>query len=387
MTGSAVQNRIAELRAQLVEKGTILPEKPATSEPAPATVDATQESPSEASGVPDSGTVPTQGADGRWRNPDGTFAPPPTADVATDGEPDADVSGGISPETDNSPEPIVVQLRGRNDTDAALEIEVSDPEVAERLRQNANEGMRRAEYNRQVKALEEERAELRELAVMLETAPESIVEGMSEERQDRVLRYLLASGFERHRQTIEQWWNDDVARRSSLLDMRDGLRTSREQGTRAAAAERKAAEVRLAVRELIPPNATDQDAKDFYNDSIHALTQIATERGDIDPAQVPELLKQRVQRYWGAQASATPAPAAPATLAVAKPVGSNAEQIAQRARATVARTQAAQAQRKVAAKVAPQGAGAVPVVTEKRPPKGLTIQGVVKWAKENGWGR
>src|SRR5689334_6090533 len=88
----------------------------------------------------------TQGADGRWRNPDGTFAPPPPAEAVTDVGEDA---GATAPDTPTEPAPIVVKLRGRAETDPEVEIEVSDPTIAERLRQNANDGMRKGEYERQ----------------------------------------------------------------------------------------------------------------------------------------------------------------------------------------------------------------------------------------------
>jgi hypothetical protein len=218
---------------------------------------------------------------------------------------------------------------------------------------------------------------------MLETSPEAIVEGMAPDRQERVLRYLLASNFEAFRPLIQQWWEDDVARRSSLVDMKDTVRSTREQGNRAAQAERRAAEIRLAVRELVPPTATDQDARDFFTDAINDLTRVAQERGDIDPAAVPDLLKARLARYWGQSAPAPSPDSRTASVAVARPVGPNAEAIAQRAKAQVARTQAAQAARKVAAKVAPQGAGAVPVVVNNQPPKGQTIAERVAWAKAN----
>jgi hypothetical protein len=382
---SPIAARIAAAREQMERTGVLAPpgsapapsgqSKPVNAQPQtvanPETTDSNPDGVSpEASGL-------TQGADGRWRNPDGTFAQPPVVDMATDGS-ESDAEG-----LETAPEPIVVALRGRNETDEPLEIEVSDPEVAERIRQNANDGMRRAEYNRQVKSLEEDRAQLREIAVMLDTSPEAIVEGMAPDRQERILRYLLASNFEQFKPTIEQWWNDDVSRRSAQLDMRDGLRTSRTEAQRAAAGERRAAEIRLAVRELIPPNAADDDARDFYTDALHTLTQVATAQGDIDPLTVPDLLKTRVARYWGQSAPAPSPVAPPANVAVARPVGANAEQIAARAKAHVARTQAAQATRKVAAKVAPQGAGAVPTVANTQPPKGQTIAERVAWAKAN----
>lgn len=392
-SGNAIKDHLARIRNDLATTGAIGPLGKGSAQTAEAGLvndghtdsgPATQPDDAAAAaaddGLVDAVAGATQDATGKWRNPDGKFArapgaePPVTADVATDGA-ESDTAAA---------EPLVVKLRGRNETDPELEIEVTDPAVAERLRQNANDGMRRADYNRQMAELQRDRSELREFGILLETAPESIVDQMTPDRRERVLRYLLASDFESVKSTVEQWYSDDTARRGALVDMREQAGRSRQETAQRSAGERRADEIRAAVADLIPETAAEADAQDFYTDAIAYLSQMAQQRGDVDPRAVPELLAARMRRYWGAATAAVPQPAAPAPpapLAVARPVGANAESVAQkaqRARASVARTQTAQATRAIAAKIAPQGAGAVPTVTEQ-PPKGQNLKQRLAW--------
>lgn len=369
LTNDALKQRIEELRSRVKETGSLMPVKAAE------TVEAATDVVADPAAVVD---APIDTA-ARPRNPDGTFAKlnadadpdlPATADVATDGE------------IEETPA-LRVSLPPRNEGEPETEIEVNDPAIAERLRELRNNGMRRAEYNKQVSALAQQRAEMQEFAAIVETAPEVLIDRMTPERRERLFSYMLAMDFETHRPKIEQWYQDDVARREALLGMRDQVGKYRSEATQRSTAERRADEIRGAVRALVPETADEQDAQDFYTDALAHLTNVAHERGDIDPRAVAELLGSRHRRYFGANAPAAAAASASAAIAVARPVGPSAEELAKRARTAQARTQAAQATRVVAAKVAPQGAGAVPTVVDPRPPKGMDLKGTIEWARKN----
>lgn len=382
-TGNAIRDALNKARTEIAATGALGPLGTAGT-PAVATEtiggEVGAESSSEGantSHAPPAG--PTQGADGLWRNPDGTFAQPPVADIATDGAEGEQVTEG-----DAAPAPIIVSLPPRNDGEPETEIEVSDPAVAERLRELKNNGMRRAKFDAEMADVAEQRAQLNEFVSVLEHAPEAIVDRMSADNRARVLKYLLASDMDTHREFIAQVYNDDTARRGALVDMREERGGRMQTATARSTAERKADEIRGAVRVLVPETASEQDAQDFYTDAIAYLSQEAHRNDQLSARDVPKLLETRMKRYWGAQ---SPAPIT--ALGEARPSGAQAEALQKKAataRAVVARTQAAQATRAVAAKVAPQGAGAVPQ-GPLQPPKGQNLKDRLAWFKQQVSGR
>lgn len=360
--GTPIQQAMARAREQIAQGqgiAAVLAGKegaPAADEAAPA-----------AEGVP---AGATRGADGVWRNPDGTFAAVP-AEAATDvSEPGSEGETG----------PVVVALPPRNEGEPEVEIEVSDPAVAERLRELRNNGLRRVKYDQAMAEIEQQRSEFNEFISVLREAPEAIIDRMPAENRARVLRYLLASDLDTHRDYVAGVYNDDATRRLELAAMKEQQGQQMHIAQSRTAAERKADLIRREIRTLIPETAADGDAQDFYADAESFLARIAHERGDLDPREVATLLAARVARYWGGNGTQQRAP-----LGEARPVGPTAEAVAKKAataRAHVARVQAAQQTRQVAAKVAPQGAGAVPTTTPT-PPPGQNLKERLAWFKQN----
>lgn len=311
----------------------------------------------------------------------------PTEDDETEDEAEAP-----DDESDEAPEGVTVRLPGRGEGEE-LEIEVSDPETAERLRQVANDGMRRAEFNRRIGEVEQGRAELREVEELIQQDPVGFVtERLDASLREQVTTALLADPeiYERVAETLTGWDEDPSRRdadryriRAEQAERRDKLRTEQAEGR---AVREHAHAVAAAVRELIPDDADDRTARDFYADAIGDLQRAARER-DVAPADVPALLERRLRLYGlpaTARDSLTAEHAPSAGDAAARPGGRKAPDPASRAataRATGKRFRQASARRRQVAATAPAGAGAPPL-QQARAPKGTGVKGAVEHARK-----
>ena len=317
----------------------------------------------------------TKDAQGKWHKPDGTFAaageaPPETVEATTGSE------GPESPEEIPATDPALrVELRGRNGE--TVPIEVTDPAVAELLRANANDGLRRDEFNRRMAEVTTKEAELKAFESSLAEDPVNVLlDHVRPEIGVQVARALVLQHFEALAPEIEKWWGDVNERRISQMETERALEKHKAQFTKEQLREQRVAEIRSAISAVIPESVDEQTATDFFKDAERDLADAVRAGRAITAKDVPELIARRVRQYGftpSAPSAAAISPAAPTTSApvaakpapvVARPVGDKAAELADKARASTERMKAAQKARSLAAAVTPPGAGALPTTSK-----------------------
>lgn len=334
--------------------------KPADPTPVPAT------SP-QADGASDLGDAVEEGAappDGstwdeatkRWRTPDGKFV------------------NGAAPETP----PARVTLPGIGDRgEEDLDIEVSDPVVAERLERLRNDGLRRQEYNRRVEQLTERESAVREFSTLLQQDPVGLVlTRLSPDTKAQVARALLIEHMETLAPEFERL-SDPDARRRDQVELRDRMADKQKEVTEYNRRLDYSRRCINAAAALVPEHIPDDTRSQFLRDAERDLVDAANRGEQITPDTVPNLIKERVRLYaFGAalsQSSSTipasgnrsvPAGAVPGAppVATARPLNDRAQAITtEQARAAQARIQRTQVVRDRAAAVSPPGVGVATV--------------------------
>lgn len=276
---------------------------------------------------------------------------------------------------------LVVAIPPRREGEEPFEIEVSDKEAADRLRQLAAAAVR----GDQARAIRDEAQAMRdraeELQLDAELDPAGFIRQVMTKPQDvdHLIRYLLTRDgvMARARDWISGLIEtpESVALQQRLVDADDVKR--RDSVARAVAVKREVNEnARQIVRTLdksiesmLPATFIENDdAKGiFRNDllsDIRAYARFQVQRDPdartVDPRVIPGLVERRRKLLGLAAPSATAAPAAAPTPAGSKApaatTGPTAEQLKQ-----------ARAKRRAAAS-APPGAGSQ-VATMQRPPK------------------
>lgn len=343
---------------------------------------------------PNDGAQPRD-AQGRFASPDATTdAAPPDGAAPVSGEdgdaaaPDGDEA---APDGEAAPEPITVTLRGRNGEEIPFTVESeADADV---LRALKNDGMRGEEYRRKSADLESGFAELRDIGARMKADPEGfMISQLTPERQLSTARALLLNNWEQLAPEIEQFWNDDVARRQAMLDIREQSTARTADVNNLIAGYRAAAEAERTIAGLIPEAASQEESDAFFADATAYLTGLAQQGRAVNPADIPQVLSRMVAAY-GFHAATAPAaaPATPTTAAQAPsaPASDPLAERKERVAAVVRRTAQVAKQRTAAARVAPQGAGAASVEAPK-PPKGADISTTTKFLKDRikpgmGW--
>jgi hypothetical protein len=336
--------------------------------------------------VTETSAGPVQGEDGRWRNPDGTFAPPPVSESA----PEMQSEAAPVQETATAAEPLRIALPGREGQEE-LEIEVDDPATAERLRMLRNGYMRGEEARRQITQAQQERQQVQVLESMLREAPELLVENMPPAMADRMLRHLLATRLEAVAPDVEALLTDPVARAHAQVAAIRQTQDARTSLDARSAAQRHADALLGAAEALVPADVDDETARAFLRDAERDLMDAVAAGAALDARTVPTVLARRAQQYGFASGGSAPAPTARAVAtarpvtgasamrpaagqhpAVARPVGAAAEALAAgdpvaAAKAQQARLQRAAQTHQMAAAIAPgAGASALP---SNRPPE------------------
>lgn len=328
----------------------------------------------------------------------------PQAPTATEGEEAAGEDGDEEAEPTVEEAAVRVTLPGDTQRDEEdLDIEVTDPAIAERLARLKNDGMRRNEFQRRIGEVATRESKLKEVEVSMATNPVGfMLDRITPARQIEVARALMAQHFEALAPDIEKFWYDESERKLALADIKESTIEARRTTESEVQYQAQIQQVIQTVQGLIPDTANDADAEEFLRDSLLHLEALSRERkAVVNPAEVPTLLTSRLTRY-GFPKTGTPAPAktapsvtpvapSPAAprVAVARPVGEDAKAIADRAKAAQQRQKIVRAQRANAAAVAPAGAGAMPVERPK-PPKGADVKAASAWVRDkltsNGWG-
>lgn len=330
---------------------------------------------------------------------DGAVAVSGTEEGEAEGEEAAASGDEATPEGEGeeAPEAITVTLTGRNGEE--IPFTVDNEADADVLRALKNDGLRGQEFKRKSGDLEKGFGELRDIGARLKADPEGFMIGeLVPERQVSVARALLLNNWDTLAPEIEQFWNDDVARRQAMLDIREQSSAKATDVNNLIAGYRSAAEAERTIVGLIPETVSEEDGNAFFADATAYLTGLAQQGRAIAPTEIPTALARLVAAYGftsGPKAGEAPAAPVASTTAAATPTvpaSTGSDPLAERKEkvgATVRRMTQVAKQRTAAARVAPQGAGAAPVEAP-RPPKGADISTTTKFLKERikpgmGW--
>lgn len=323
-----------------------------------------------------------QGDDGRWHRPDGTFA---SADELAQIE--AQIAAKPDGESDAKSENAenTVTLKRRDGT--TREVVIDDAELADEIRANYNDGMRRKEFAEKSTALDAKLAHLNRLDAQITQSPELFVAAsLTQEQKIRLATTLLAEHFDELVPIIQGY---DQNPQQRITKTAENARQIREQETtfqQFTVAQQQAAAVRGAVEKLIPETAEGELVDAFMQDAGADITR-ALQRGEsVTPDVVPTILAHRMKLYGfqaptGQSAPAKPritavlspsTAAAPSSSPVAQPANDAAKALAD-AKNTQRRIRLTQQRRANAAAVPPAGAGAAPVRLPPVP-TGATIE-------------
>jgi hypothetical protein len=283
-----------------------------------------------------------------------------------EGEPVADAPA----DADAPAEEPVVRLtlpNVRQPGGQGIEIEADDPEVADTVRALTNAYNRQEETKRRQDAIERRELDARELETMIRSAPEMLLDNMSEANRQRFVLHALVNHFDEFRPLVTSWLQDDMARREAALQWKEETQRTRGTYQRQLAETRQAHAIEKAVVGLIPWSATDEDAQDFRRVALMRLAEHAEAGQPITTQALPTILARDLTRFgWlpGTSPAAGSQSQSPSTPSLLKTEPAPASQTGARpapdSTATVkSTTPAIAAQRKAAAAVTPGGGAAV----------------------------
>lgn len=316
---------------------------------------------------------------GRWHRPDGTFANETELAAIT-----AELAAAPAAETPTeevaAPEPIT--LRRRDGT--TREVMVDDPELAEEIRTNFNDGMRKKEYTAKMAEAETLASEYREFQSMLRANPEGVIlQHLPAEKQISIATQLLAQHFDALIPIIQGYDTNPSSRLTAVTEAQRAVRDQQSNFESLVASQRRAAEIKTAVAGLIPDSAPEDVQEKFW--SFAKMTVLAANDSEITKDNVRSLLATVLDHPqfsiygFGGAAPAAPAkpritalPVSSSTSPVATPANDAAKQMAD-AKKTQKRIQLNQRNRGNAAAIPPAGAGAAPLRLPPVP-KGASIE-------------
>lgn len=317
---------------------------------------------------------------------DGKFAGAPNPLLGGEPAPlaEPDPTGEVAPEQPEQPEDAYVPfvLPGhaeRGEADIVLEFP-DTPEVQERLKRLANDGMRKKDYDQAMQTVEQQRQQVEAFETRVQLDPAGFV---AEYVPREMLKPLILAQLANDDTLLDEL-RDDLSvlddpqqRRRVASEARLALLESRDsvQSTLALRAENRATTqaVSTALQALVPDTLNDAQREQWVEDS---LTQLATmvRNGQLDRRQVtahnlPAVLGARLQA-WGVNDAAvriaqalnptTMAPSAPRVAAPALPPATRPGAVAPATPAsrTVADLKATNAARAAVAQTGGPAAGA-----------------------------
>lgn len=326
-----------------------------------------------------------QDAEGKWHRADGTFA---TVDEIA--QIDAELAAQAADDTAKAEQAKQAELAAKANTvtlrrrdGTTRDVIVDDPELAEEIRANYNDGMRGKDFREKAAAVDAKLAQFKQLDALLDTNPEAFVaQSLSPEQKVRLATQLLAEHFDELVPIIQGFDQNPSERIKTTAEAQRRLREQQSEFNTLVQAQAQAKDVRMAVEALLPEALDHETAGQFWADASADL-QRAIARGEAVTAQtVPALLQSRLKLYGitapAGQASASvprvtlasPAQTPPATgttpaastgnSSVAQPANDAAKALADAER-TQRRIRLTQAARSRAAAVPPAGAGAAPL--------------------------
>lgn len=305
-------------------------------------------------------------------------------DGAKDGaKPDAEATDADA----DAPKAIKVTLPGieaRGEDD--LNIEIDDPEVAERIRRLKNDGLRLKSYESKVASVEDREAKLEAYADQMDTDPISFhLNRMTTEQQIDVAKALVIEHLDAILPELDKLVDDPKARADARIKLRDDMKKSQEQFELQREVKLHSQRCIRAVDALVPVG-TDEETVNEFNADARQILAAAAKRGErVTPETVATILAKRMKLYGFDKKPKSRKPSAPVKPAVpekarAKPVSDKAREIAERkpgngkpaTSATESRIRRTQAARAAGSRVAPAGAGAAPVQAMALPPEAET---------------
>lgn len=327
--------------------------------------------------------APSEGGEEEAAEPvEGEQAPTEDASPTEGGEEEGQGDEG----EDEDHAPITVALPGRRPEDPPVEIEVSDPEVAERMRQLANSGMRRADYERAMGELQVERGEYAYIRHNLESDPAGfIVSHVRGDLRGAVVMELMADPqvYDAVIDHIATWDNDPSARAVAQANMRAERLERAEQSRRAVAEEQKvtqnAQEIIHSVASSIPAHLSGTDREQWYVGAVRYLQEYADyyDLRYLPPEHVPAVIEYYERTR---QQARPPEPTSAPARATARPVGApKPAPQTPAANAGEQFTRAREAKRR-AATIAPAGAGPAPTTAI---PKHESVKDRIRYMREN----
>lgn len=236
-------------------------------------------------------------------------AAPASVETPT-GEPDNRPEGddaGTEPGTegtdDAAAEALRVALPGRQPTDPDVEIEVTDPEVAERLRQLRNGFMRGEDVRQAQRENTEARTEIAALQDQIQTDPAGFVaDQLAPEIRVEVALQLLADPglLEQIAPEVDALLDPERAEmvRAKLETRRYQLKeTLRQHADERRHVQAQVQQIRAAVEALIPEDWDAERIALFTNDCMADLGRWVKKVGvsAVDAADIPVALAQRLR--------------------------------------------------------------------------------------------
>lgn len=350
--------------------------------------------------TPEPPATPQPPASTQPRNPDGTFASQqPAADLQTDpasatqDEDSQEFDAAQDSQDGDAPanESLRVALPGRHPNAPDVEIEVDDPEVAERLRQLRNGYMRGEEVRQIQQAVEAEREQLDEIAVRLQVDPEGFLfENIPPQRAASVALQILAqeSVWNSVKGIIEGLFDEDSREvvRTRLENERLKNRDSAVQEYQSRMQEQRSfAQAKEAIAVLIPEHLPEQQQVMLYQ-SCQQDVRDAMERTGVrtlNPQDVAFIIAPRL-REAGVDplqvAASLRSPGQPRTPGQSS--APRASRAAQATTPTVQQVKTAATARRAMAMGAPTGTAPSSAAVE-RPPRGQTLNERLAWARQN----
>lgn len=306
-------------------------------------------------------------------------------------------------EEDEDFEELLVEIPGREEGET-FELAAADKETAERLRQLSNGHMRRAEFNRQMEALEREKEQFQEVAddFLADPARFLVQEKIDPDIRKEVVLRLLAHEdvYDEVSSTLRQWEMNPDRKRADIAEIeRDSYerrfeKTSEQKVTRTArAAARQAREhVETLLQEAgvtegkaatsLLRKGMSEIGRAMMNSGRYDITvddarHVLEQTGTLDLMGLPA-------RGSGESSSSRNGTSeesrSPRRVRAVDPDSEEAEQ----ARRTGEELKKKAESRRAAA-ATPQGAGAS-AATQVEPPEGQSVEERIKWARDKGLG-
>lgn len=353
-------------------------------------------------------------AKGRLHKEDGKFARDPEkpapepemreivpegAEAADTGDADADADG----EPDADKEALTVVFPA-HDQVPELTIEVGSQDVADRLRELQNNGIRKAEYTKRLEALDSREIDIRANEAALAKAPEVFVaERLQPDQQQQIALALVAAHWDDLFPKLVEMADKDAGkakRGETILGFKQRIFDARTAMDTERANQRQLQQMYKATMSFVPEDTPEDTARRF----VHLASQ---EIGDamragrwtpgskIAPDDVLPHLRGVLRDFGfsepaaaGRRNGSTSSAQRSSAKAASEPRATDSASSTRNASGTrdargereVARQQRTAASRAIARRVAPAGAGGVPAQPVSVP-KGVGVNEMIKYLK------